>query len=77
MLRIRDNIVANALIDQVCSTFQTGFEQLLLNIFDFRQRKIESVLLLPDHNVARDVIERNLPKNCNEVSWGTDCLDDG
>lgn len=31
------------------------------------QRKIESVLLLPDRETGREVMERNIPKNCVEA----------
>lgn len=31
------------------------------------QRKIESILLLPDREVGRHVMEKNLPRNCQEA----------
>jgi hypothetical protein len=31
------------------------------------QRKIESVLLLPDRDVGRHIMEKNLPQNCQEA----------
>lgn len=33
----------------------------------FDQRKIESILLLPDRNVGREVIEKNSTANCYEA----------
>lgn len=46
MLNIKDNVVANTLMDQ---------------------RKIESVLLLPDRQAGREVIEQNSTQNCSEA----------
>jgi chromosome segregation ATPase len=46
MLNIKDNVVANTLMDQ---------------------RKVESVLLLPDRQAGREVIEQNSTQNCSEA----------
>ncbi len=46
MLNIRDNVVANVLIDQ---------------------KRIETVLLLPDYETARDIIERKSTTNFNQA----------